>query len=762
MSAKTVISCLLILTLVLPPGTAWGQAAAASQGGQAATAQPGPASPGAGPGPAPGQELVNQAQFYLQKIDSGTGVSPAAPPQAQAPQPRQAQPPAARPAPSAAKAPAESRAPLGELTAMEKRSRDQGMALSHFGYDLFSQAPSTFLPATAVPVGPDYLIGPGDIVRIAVWGNFQAEYSLTVDRNGQVSIPKVGVVQVSGLTFRQLKEVLDRELSRLYNNFQMNVTLDNLRTITVYVVGQARFPGSYAISSLSTLINALFAAGGPALSGSMRDIRVRRSGKVIVHFDVYDLIMKGDKTRDIRLMPEDVIFIPMAGTRAGIGGPVKAQAIYELKGERTLTDLLRLAGGLDPSAFKSRVQIFRYQDHKEMTLTADDLEKFLTGRRPDIAMNDGDLIKIFPVPGLSVRMVRVTGAVQSPGEFCYRDGMCLKDLITIAGGLLMHANQEEAEITRVTASPEGPQTDRLYVSLRRALAGYPRDNVSLRPNDYLFVRTVPEWALYKTVNVGGEVKYTGTYSIKKGETLSSLLERAGGFTDRAYPKGAVFTRVEVRETQQRHLKQAIDRIEAEILATSTKKATAELSKEEAERQQMVVAQQQQLLAKLREIQALGRVVIYLDDPERLRGTPYDLELQEGDSLSVPTVHQTINVMGSVVNPTAVVYEPGLTVQDYIARAGGATKNADLKGTYLIRVNGEAVSRRGFKFFGSIKDGPTTAYHVGGFNSLRLEPGDSIIVPEELERVAWLKEIKDIATIFGQIALTAGVVFAALK
>jgi len=623
------------------------------------------------------------------------------------------------------------------------------MPLSYFGYNLFSQPPSSFLPVTAIPVGPDYVIGPGDSIRIIIWGSVQGEYNQMVDRNGQIAIPKVGVIQVSGLTFSQLQQVLEREFARQYTNFQMNVTLDNLRTIRVYVVGQAASPGSYSISSLSTLVNGLFAAGGPSISGSLRDIQVRRQGKVIVHFDLYDFLIKGIKTKDIRLMPEDVIFIPLAGKRVGIGGPVKTPAIYELKNERTLTDLINLAGGLDPIAFKSRVQVLRIKDRKEMVLSEDDLEKFLSGRLPDIVLADGDLIKVFPVPSVDVKMVRVEGMVQNPGEFGCRDNMRIKDLITFAGGFLLQANMEEAELTRVTVTPEGPQTTRLYINMRRAMAGHLRDNILLKPNDYLFVRPVPDWALYKLVRIEGEVKYPGNYTITKGETLSAVLARAGGLTDKAYAKGAFFTREAVKKMQAEHLQQIVDRLEAELYTVSAAKTEAALEKEDAERQKQVAVQQQKFIAKMRTIVPLGRVVIRLDDPERLRGTPEDLEMQEGDSLLVPQIQQSVNVMGSVMSPTAIIYSPHLTVADYLAQAGGPTKGADVRYIYVIKANGSALSGRGGIFF-------------SGVTSARLDPGDTIVVPENFERVAWLKTVKDITSILANIALTAGVVLVGLK
>lgn len=774
MILRKIISLLLIFLLLVPTTQSWGQKT---------------------------PDMEDQARFYLQKIVPAPdgGQLPE-----QKPQPSPTPPP--EPAKILTVAPRQPE----EVSAVEKRAEAHGMPVKQFGYSFFYKPPETFLPVQNIPVGPDYVIGPGDAVHIVLWGSVQGEYNITVDRNGTISIPKVGVVHVSGLSYKQLREVMDKEFSRQYTNFQMNVTLDTLRTIQVFVVGQARFPGTYAVSSLSTLISALFASGGPSKSGSMRHIQVRRGKRVIAHFDMYDFLLRGDKSKDIRLQSEDVIFIPPIGAMAAIGspgigvsgvdlekrktelegkptrpereailakvgregilevppsvgGPIKIPGIYELKNERTLTDLLGLAGGLADTAYKGRMQVLRIKAGREMVLFEDDLGKVLAGRSPDISLVDGDLVKIFPVPDLVERKVRVAGAVKNPGEFGLHDNMRIKDLVNYAGGLLMEANQDEAEITRVTITPQGPETTRLYISPRRALTDTPRDNILLKPNDYVFFRTIPEWNLYKLVKIEGEVKFPGTYAIKRGETLSSLLARAGGFSDKAYPKGTVFSRVSVKATQEKHLKQAIDRIEAEMYALAAQKAQTEIEPAEAKRQEVYVKQQQLLLAKLREVVPLGRVVIRLDDPERLRGTPGDIELQKGDSLLVPEIQQTVNVLGSVTSPTGIVYDPYLTVADYIARAGGANKTADVKGTYIIKVNGSAISRSVFKWYGGpVWGDPTTTYHVGSFNSLRLDPGDSIVVPEELERIAWLREIKDIATIIGQIALTAGVVLIGLK
>jgi protein involved in polysaccharide export with SLBB domain len=825
MSFKQLVSLLLVFLFVLPPTQGWGQS----------------------------QNLENQAQFYLQNI--GPGQAPSKPGPLPSPKiptqqpistglPLQA-PTLAQPAQILTSAPRQPE----EISQVERRAWVQRMFLKQFGYSFFYQPPASFLPVQAIPVGPDYVIGPGDTIKIIIWGSVQGEYNLTVNRNGQVDIPKVGVVQVSGLTYRQLREVMDREFSRQYRNFQMNVTLNNLRTIQVYVVGQARFPGSYAVSSLSTLVSALFASGGPSKSGSMRDIQVRRHGKVITHFDMYDFLLHGDRSKDIRLQSQDVIFIPPIGPVAAIGtpqtmeevgealktiarsqlqkqepadswqrqedlrilsgrqtpeevealqqiptqrkttpqswletefqkkeaqfeqqfgislpeavnklamskglnfgGPVKVPGIYELKNKTTLADLLRLAGGLGDTAFKGRVQVLRVHEGQAMVLFDENLSKALS-QQPPFRIHDGDFVEIFPVPSQIEKKVAIAGAVKNPGEFGYRENMRVSDLVAYAGGLLQQADRSEAEITRVTITPQGPETTRLHIRLFAALNKVPRDNIFLKPNDYLFIRTVPDWNIYKTVQIRGEVKFPGIYTITKGETLSSVLARAGGFTARAYLYGALLLRQSTKKLQQQQLNAAIDRLQAQVLASGALRAQTALAPEEAKEAAATAQQQKALIASLRRVRPLGRVIIHLREPERLRGTPDDIVMKAGDVLTIPQVPQTINVVGAVFAPTAVVFSPYRTVKQYLALAGGTTGIANPKEIYVIKANGSAASRANFSWLG------------GGINSMVLKPGDTIIVPERLEKVAWLRNIKDVATIIGNIALTAGVVLVGLR
>ncbi|MDD5243734.1 MAG: SLBB domain-containing protein, partial [Syntrophorhabdaceae bacterium] len=302
--------------------------------------------------------------------------------------------------------------------------------IRQFGYDLFKRTPSTFAPVDKVPVGPDYVVGPGDELKITIWGNIEGQWTAIVDRDGNISLPKVGILGVTGLTFKELKDTLHKQLSKYYTNFEMNVSMGNLRTIRVYFVGNAERPGSYTISSLSTLVNALFESGGPSKKGTMRDIQLKRHGKTVVRFDIYDFLLKGDKTKDARLMPEDVIFIPPAGPLVAIAGNVKNPAIYELKGESKLSDLLNMAGGLTATAFKGRVQVQRIENHQFRTIFESDLIDIDRNLKKDFIVKDGDLVKVFAVVDTK-NTIQISGPVANPGAYGITPGATrIKDVIS--------------------------------------------------------------------------------------------------------------------------------------------------------------------------------------------------------------------------------------------------------------------------------------------------------------------------------------------
>lgn len=623
-----------------------------------------------------------------------------------------------------------------------KSSYPLATELRQFGYDLFENVPASFVPSENVPVGPNYVLGPGDEIRISVWGKIQGQWTVTVDRDGNISLPKLGTLGVAGLTFKEMKDMLSREMARYYTGFELNVSMGSLRTMRIYVVGNAARPGAYTVSSLSTLVSALFETGGPSKSGSMRNIELRRNGKTVATFDLYDFLIKGDKSKDQRLLPEDVIFIPPIGPVAAIAGNVHNPAIYELKGEKTISQLIALAGGTNALAFDGRVQIERIVNGTRQIVFESDIASI---RKKKMPLMSGDIVKIFQIVE-DKRTVRLAGAVQRDGEFGFSPGMTVKDLINKAGGLKYYAYRKQAELTRVLVTEKGPKTEKIKVDLEKALAGDEKSNISLQANDYLFIRAVPEWTLYRTVNLRGEVKFPGTYTFKKGERLASLLERAGGFTNKAYLKGAVFLRNSVQVEQQKRLNESIDRLQQEMLSTA------------ALQKQNVQASQNALLAKLRSVKPMGRVTMRLNkNLVAFEKSPYNIQLEQGDDIYIPERPSTVNVMGSLYNPTSFIYNPAESVSGYINMAGGMTDDANSDAIFVIKADGSAVSRENSSWAMSWNP-ETKRYESGGFMSMKLDPGDTIVVPPELQKLAWLGPTKDIMQIVYQIAVTAGVLF----
>lgn len=621
--------------------------------------------------------------------------------------------------------------------------------IKRFGIDFFRKAPSTFAPADIVPVRPDYVIGPGDEIKIDVWGMVEGQWRVTVSRDGTIMIPRVGILNVAGLSFEELRKVIDKELSRYYSNYQLSVTLGALKNIKVYVVGNARQPGAYTVSSLSTLVNALMAAGGPGRSGTMRDIIVRRNNREIVHFDMYDFLLKGDKSKDIRLLPEDVIFIPPVGPQVAITGNVKNPAIYELKGETNLQELIEMAGGLTATAFKGRVQVMRISNHEYRSVFEGDLSSMTKASLAGLSLKDGDFVRLFPVIE-RMSLVKVSGAVAKRGSFAIEPGQTrLSDVIKRAGGLLYYASNK-AEVTRVKVTPRGPETERIQVDLLKAMQGDPANNIPLQINDYIFVRTVPNWKLYRTVKVYGEVNYPGVYTIRDGETLSSVLERAGGFTEKAYPRGAIVTRESVRRAQEKQIEEMVNRLEKELASVSVNEMSSALTPQEAQILEAETQQKRMLLQKLKETRATGRITTFVAEPDKIKNTPYDIELQDGDSIYIPSNPTTVQVLGSVINPSSFVYDKNLSWRDYIRMAGGYAKGANPERIYILKVDGTAVRVK--------KNYRASAPWVKEFGDeaewTLLEPGDAIIVPQKLESYRGLRNTRDYIDIIYKLAVTA--------
>jgi len=600
--------------------------------------------------------------------------------------------------------------------------------LIRFGSDFFKTKRTDTL--AYAPVGPNYVVAPGDEVKINLWGYSEIRANLVVDRDGNLTLPQAGPVAAAGLTFSELQQTIDNAYRRILNDFELNVTMGKLHTITVYVTGHAARPGAYAISSMATLIDVLSHAGGPSLSGSMRAIEVKRGNKKIATLDVYNLLLKGERKGDTRLAEGDVIFIPTVGPLVAVAGNVKRPAIYELKGkENKLSDVISLAGGLTAGAYKGRIQLVRVEHNTFRTAFESDLNS--PAAKVQI-LKDGDLLKIFAVPGGAYN-VRIAGAVIQPGVYPIEPGVTtLTEILNRAGGLLYTA-ATEGELTRVEVSPEGPVTTRIKLDLKEAEKGNSR--FVLNRDDYLFVRTVPDWNIYRSANITGRVLYPGDYAVKRGEKLSSLLERAGGYADDAFTRGAVLLRESVKAEQQKQIDEMVKTLEKEIVyagnqavATSTGTSDVTYAKES-------MAMKSRYLDAVKTIKASGRLVITLPEDYRLlKGSPFDVTLEEGDRLHIPDKPGTVQVIGSVLTPAAFVYREGQPFNAYVKMAGGYSITANPKRTYIMKADGSTVRA------------------LAGNKPRIVEEGDFIVVPEKVNFVPTMRNTMNIADILYKFAL----------
>ncbi len=600
--------------------------------------------------------------------------------------------------------------------------------LRQYGYSLFASPVSTFAPVEDVPVGPDYILGPGDDLSINVWGAMDSGVMRTVDRNGQIILPSVGPMRVWGLTFSQAERLIREQLARYYRGFQTSVTMGRLRTIRVYVVGEVCQPGSFTLSSLSTVTNALFSAGGPLKLGSLRNIEIKRNHHSVGTLDLYDFLLRGDKTRDFRLESGDTIFIPPVGPIAAIDGEVKRPGIYEIKGATRVTDIIEMAGGLMPQSYLKRVQVIRNKPNAEREVIDLDLAHLGQGGNgdspKDIEVRNGDLVKIYPTDPRIYNTISLAGVVKYPGEYEFKPDMRLSQLL-LRGSLLPEAYLDGVEVIRFR---EDLTSEVLQLDLKKAWAGDQAQDITLRPRDQITVRS--EFQAHKSITLAGEVRLPGGYTVRSGERLSSVVKRAGGFTDKAFLKGAVFTRRSVQELEKKRLGEFLQQQE-ERLFSEGNSGLVLISQDEQVRQSNLAQRREQLKIVASRV-TVGRIVVHLDDLEKFEGTASDLILENGDNLMVPQKPATVLVMGSVRNPTAIIHQEGEDIQFYLNRAGGLTESAEPKEMYLLKADGSALS---------------------GFLRLKsVDPGDAVIVPPKIQERSDWTWLKDIATIAGQAAL----------
>jgi protein involved in polysaccharide export with SLBB domain len=782
-------------------------------------------------------------------------------------------------------APAPSTRVIGPITTrseFEMFAEDAaGRALPVYGRQLFDEGPTTFAPMDRVPVPADYVLGPGDQLLIRVWGKIDLDAGVTVDRNGQIFLAKVGTLRVAGLRYEQLDGFLRSAIGNLYKGFELNVTMGQLRSIQIFVLGSARQPGAYTVSSLSTLVNALFASGGPSATGSMRHIELRRDNRLLAEFDIYDLLRRGDKSHDVPLLPGDVIYIPPVGRQVAIIGSVNEPGIYELKGNTTIAAALSDAGGLTNLAEADRVLLEKIANHRRRE--ADDFPLDAAGL--ERKLNDGDLLRIFPISPQFKDTVTLRGNVAQPGRFPWHEGMRVADLIPSRDALITRSywyqeshvaesapagtswseenggrrilegagapnqrygggnvrgasarsqeydadgmprgaevpNQEigaggggagarnqaydanrsprdaeaalqaydaagnliaGSELNQPNSAPMRPHMDMMqdlldnsaeinwdYASIQRLderdlstrLISFnlgnainspaSPDNQLLKPGDVItiFSRSDLPLAVDKHatfVRVSGEVNAPGVYRVEPGETLRSVVERAGGLTAHSYLYASQLTRVSTRHAEEEQLRVSIAQMQREL--TSRFAAASSINATSATDQQAMLGTQQTAIAQLAAVQPTGRIVLDMKPNAGLVTDIPNFPLEDGDSFYIPPKFSTVQVAGAVYNENAFRYQLRKHLSAYLNDAGGPTRQADTKRIFLVRADGTVISRQSHGQF----------WH-NDFESTVLLPGDAIIVPTKLKSPSnFMQQLPFLAQTLSQTAMTGAVI-----
>ncbi|CAN5346328.1 SLBB domain-containing protein [soil metagenome] len=660
-------------------------------------------------------------------------------------------------------------------------SPDSGFVI--FGLDVFRATTSQFQPNAAGPVDPGYRLGPGDRLVLILTGDVEQSYSMDVTREGFIVIPQVGQIYVNSLTLGELDQLLYQRLGRVYSGVQrgggstrFSVNVARLRSNQVFVVGDVQRPGSYTVSSAGTALTALYAAGGPSINGSMRKVEVRRGGKTVDALDVYDYLLRGDASHDVRLQSGDIVFVGVHGPRARIVGEVVRPATYELKTGESLPQLLEAAGGFTALAARRRVLIERIipaadRTNASLARTTVDIggSDLASGFGPSVPVQNGDVVRVFAVgdrvanrilvrgnvvtpgpqaitPGMRLsdalrtagglkpdtylgevlvsrllpdssrtqlraalldstgaavndlilreddqidvfslttfrppRYVAIVGFVNSPGRFAFREGMTLRDLVLLGGGVKEGASLREAEVARLPVDRSAGQTaqtlrfplDSSYLFERRPGVTYlgppgqpspasGTPEVVLQPYDNVLILRQENFEYQRVVSVNGEVRFPGTYALSnKRERLSDILKRAGGLTDEAQRDAILFVRPGPTEARIKN-----------GAGTGT-------------------AQDSILTRRLTN----GRIGLDLDVVLADEQSRENIILEDGDQITFPRYNPVVRVQGAVNAPANVAYVPGRDLFYYVNAAGGGARTADVKHAYVTQPSGKLESVR---------------------------------------------------------------------
>jgi len=746
-----------------------------------------------------------------------------------------------------------------------------GKLLPVFGANLFDN-PLAYAADSVTAAPGEYLLGTGDEVRINISGALDYAGSQTVDRNGQISLPKVGTLNLAGVQVKDLEATVRKQVATVFTNVTVNASLGKLRGVTVYVVGQARQPGTYNLTSLSTLVNAVFASGGPGANGSLRHITLKRGGKTVTTLDLYDFIAKGDKSRDALLQPGDVITIPPAGPRVALTGATDLGAIYELKDGTTVQDLLAIGGGVPALASAQKALIERI-DPQQPSAPRQVQNLQLNPEGLSQKLRDGDVITLLPISPAFGNAVTLQGAVAQPLRHGWFAGMRVADLIPDREALispdfykrrnqlvqnriatlraqgytaeqiqaLQRAEQLPEDIALSTeliarnpyfgqnnpAMPQGqaqpgqgaaPQpgtpgantqnsnssglgelelqmlrerrtqearnpvdrirgfaeqinweyaviqrlnkaelrTELIPFNLAKAIVNKdPAHNLQLQPDDVVTIMNSADLRLpvakqTRLVRIEGEVASPGVYQAQPGETITQLIQRAGGITPQAYLYGTEFTRESVRKQQQQNLDQVIRRLESQIQSAGATLA-ANLTGERALQSQALQQQQQQQMQaqinRLKTLRSKGRVALELDaDVQKAEALPA-LPLEDGDAILVPSTPTFVSAAGSVNSENVMIYKPGKTVGE-VLKAASLAEDAEPSEAFVLRADGSVLSRRNAGWFSS-------------FEGAKVMPGDTLVVPPKVDRESnynfIVRGLRDWTQIFSNLGIGAAAI-----
>ena len=397
--------------------------------------------------------------------------------------------------------------------------------LQQYGYDLFASEPNTFAPVTDIPVPPEYVLGPGDEIKVQLFGKNNMELVLTVDREGAVSFPQIGPISVAGLDFAQAKALLAEQVNQKMIGVSASITMGKLRTIRIFALGDVYRPGSYTVSGLATLSSALFASGGVKKNGSLRNIELKRNGRRIASIDLYDFLLRGDTSKDVRLLPGDVVFVPPIGNTVTIAGEVVRPAIYELRKESTVADVLKLAGGLMPKAYKDKALIERVAERGERKV----VNLSLLGDGAAVPVRTGDVIKVFSGTEFEKNQIMMIGNVKRPGKYAWEQGMHVTSLIHTIDDLLPETFLDYGVIERETVDTRESMLIRF--KLGELLDGKAKGSeldLALRPRDRIYVFKRADFREQPMVSIEGRVQKPGKYAYKRNMRLADAVLAAGG------------------------------------------------------------------------------------------------------------------------------------------------------------------------------------------------------------------------------------------